>query len=378
LYLTAVNPTDAVTRGFLPAAAKRGLAVVLLTDQPDRHHYAGVEVRHCQVRDAGAIAAAAEGADGLLSNSDHLQAATAQAAALLGLPGKDWRAAARCKNKLLTRRALAHLDPVAVTEAGAGTPGFPAVLKPREGVASEDVVLVANQEELDKRIAEIQARRAGPLIVEEYLDGPLHTYDTLGDGTRLHQFGGFRTSLGPPPFFAETALDWAPELPGPVKEHLEAQLKALGVGFGACHTEFVRQGDKARIIEVNYRLIGDTMDLLCAELLGVDLFDALIGLHLGDPLPDMPDPVALQRFARIEYLSAEREGTLVDTPPSQTTTRAGVTLTHRRLREPGVTAPLRHTNRDYLSAVQAIGADKAAVHAAIRAFVDTNTWLVTG
>jgi biotin carboxylase len=379
LYLTALNPTDAVTRGFLPAAAKRGLDVVVLTDQPDRHHYADVEVRHCQVRDAGSIAAAVDTkADGLLSNSDHLQAATAQAAELLGLPGKDWRAAARCKNKLLTRRALADVDPVVVTEVGAKTQVFPAVVKPREGVASEDVLLVTNQEELDKRVTEIRARRDGPLIVEEYLEGPLHTYDTLGDGSRLHQFGGFRTSLGPPPFFAETALDWAPALPDSVRDHLQAQLKALGVGFGACHTEFVRQGDKARIIEVNYRLIGDTMDLLCAELLGVDLFDALIGLHLGEPLPDLPDPVALQRFARIEYVSASQGGTLVQTPEPQTITRSGVTLTHRRLREPGVTAPLHRTNRDYLSAVQAIGADKTAVHTAIREFVDAGTWRVTG
>ncbi|TDP93955.1 ATP-grasp domain-containing protein [Labedaea rhizosphaerae] len=377
LYLTALNPTDAVTHGFLPAAARRGLAVVVLTDQPDAHRYDGVEVRRCQVRDAGAIVAAVEGdADGLLSNSDHLQAATAQAAALLGLPGKDWRAAITCKNKLLTRRALAHLDPVAVAPIGdePSAPKFPAVVKPREGVASEDVVLVNNHEELVKRVAEIRSRRDDPLIVEEYLDGPLRTYETLGG----RHFGGFRTSLGPPPFFAETALDWAPELPEPVRAHLEAQLDALGVGFGACHTEFVQQGDRARIVEVNYRLIGDTMDLLCTELLGVDLFDAVIGLHLGEPLPDLPDPVDLQRFARIEYVSATSAGTLVEAPQAQTITAPGVTLTHRRLREPGVAAPLHHTNRDYLSAVHAIGADKQAVHAAVREFVDSNTWRVTG
>ena len=35
LYLLALNPTDSVTEGFLPAAARLGLDVTVLTDQPD-------------------------------------------------------------------------------------------------------------------------------------------------------------------------------------------------------------------------------------------------------------------------------------------------------------------------------------------------------
>jgi hypothetical protein len=37
LCLVAAKPTDAVTYGFLPAAARLGLEVFLLTDQPDGH-----------------------------------------------------------------------------------------------------------------------------------------------------------------------------------------------------------------------------------------------------------------------------------------------------------------------------------------------------
>ncbi|WP_195911271.1 hypothetical protein [Streptomyces kaniharaensis] len=33
LYLLALKPTDSVTRGFLPAAARLGLAVTVLTDR---------------------------------------------------------------------------------------------------------------------------------------------------------------------------------------------------------------------------------------------------------------------------------------------------------------------------------------------------------
>lgn len=404
LYLTALNPTDAVTHGLLPSAARLGLPTVVLTDQPDAHRAAYASHEHpapavepVDVREAGAVAArvlALAGRYGtptaLLSNSDHLQTATALAAELLGLPGKDWRAGLRSKNKFLTRRVLAAagLDHVANVEIGAaddvgevaaGLP-FPAVVKPREGVASEDVLLVHDLGELVAQVARIRARR-GPcaLVAEEYLAGELHTYDTLGDADRLHHFGSWRTTLGQPPSFTEAGRDWAPRVPEPVERHLRAQLAALGVGFGACHTEFVIDGEKARIIEVNYRLIGDTMDLICAELLGVDLFAELIRLHLGQPLSaTLPCPSTVDRHARIHYVTADRAGTLTEAPPPLSTDLpGGIRLGHRRLRDIGVTAPLHGTNRDYLSVVHAIGPAPAPVRTAVDDFVATHRWSVT-
>ncbi|MFC7647911.1 hypothetical protein ACFQX6_51060 [Streptosporangium lutulentum] len=58
-------------------------------------------------------------------------------------------------------------------------------------------------------------------------------------------------------------------------------LDALGVGFGACHTEYAMTPAGPRIIEVNYRVIGDHCDFLVADLLGVPLFERILGVHLG-------------------------------------------------------------------------------------------------
>ncbi len=52
------------------------------------------------------------------------------------------------------------------------------------------------------------------LVAEEYLDGPLMTLETLGDGHTTRILGGFRTTLGPLPHFVEERLDWSPDLPG--------------------------------------------------------------------------------------------------------------------------------------------------------------------
>ncbi|WP_433686440.1 ATP-grasp domain-containing protein [Micromonospora carbonacea] len=385
LYLTALNPTDAVLEGFLPAAASLGLPATVLTDQPEQWP-AGTPVTRCAVRDAAAVVTAAVRPAALLSNSDHLQEATAIAAHKLGLPGKDPAAARLCKDKAAARRAVAAagLDLVRVVAVDPGTapevPGemFPAVVKPRDGVASEDAYLVGDPRELATRIAEVRRRRPGvALVVEEYLSGELRTYDTLGDAAGLAVIGGWRTGLGPPPTFTETSLDWSPP-PQHDDVALRARLDVLGVRFGACHTEYVVQDGRVRLIEVNYRLIGDRMDLILAELLGVPLFAHIIRLHLGEPLSalDLPAPASVARHARVEYVCADRSGRLSAAPDRLDTVRDGVRLACRPLREVGRVAERTGTNRDYLAALHAIGPDGDTVSTALAAFRRGLRWTI--
>lgn len=165
--------------------------------------------------------------------------------------------------------------------AGLDVP-YPCVVKPREGVASEDVVLVEDPEDLVLRCKQIQARRAdAALVVEEYLTGELCTLETLGDGRTRHVLGGFHTDVSPPPYFVEQGLTFVAAHPEPLVGQVLAQLDALGIGFGACHTEFMVDEGRARIIEVNYRAIGDQCDLLLAQLLDIPLFEYILRTHPG-------------------------------------------------------------------------------------------------
>ncbi|MEW2382671.1 siderophore biosynthesis protein [Micromonospora sp. NPDC047707] len=385
LYLTALNPTDAVLEGFLPAAASLGLPVTVLTDRPEQWP-AGTPVARCAVRDATAVVTAAVRPAALLSNSDHLQEPTAIAARKLGLPGKDPDAARLCKDKAAARRAVAAagFDLVRAVAVDPGTAPdvpeamFPAVVKPRDGVASEDAYLVTDPGELAARIDGIRRRRPEvALVVEEYLAGELRTYDTLGDAAGLAVLGGWHTGLGPPPTFTETTLDWSPPAERDDVE-LRARLDVLGVRFGACHTEYVVQDGRVRLIEVNYRLIGDRMDLILAELLGVPLFEHVIRLHLGEPLTalDLPVPAAVARHARVEYVCADRSGRLTAAPGRLDTVRDGVRLACRPLREVGRVAHRTGTNRDYLAALHAIGPDRETVRTALAAFRRGLRWTI--
>ncbi|RLP94806.1 acetyl-CoA carboxylase biotin carboxylase subunit family protein [Micromonospora sp. CV4] len=385
LYLTALNPTDAVLEGFLPAAASLGLPVTVLTDRP-ADWPGDAPVARCAIRDAAAVVAATapDRPVALLSNSDHLQEVTAIAARKLGLAGKDPDAARLCKDKAAARRAIeaAGLDLVRSATIDPGAPPtvpdelFPAVVKPREGVASEDAYLVADHRELAARVTEIRGRRPDvALVVEEYLAGELRTYDTLGDGTALADLGGWRTHLGPPPTFTEESLDWSPPVES-TSTQLRARLDALGVGFGACHTEYVVQDGRVRLIEVNYRLIGDRMDLILAELLGVPLFEYVIRLHLGEPLAALDLPATIDRHARVEYVCADRTGRLAAAPGRLDTTHDGVRLSCRPLREVGGTAAHTGTNRDYIAALHGIGPDQDTVRRSLAVFRRDLQWTI--
>ncbi|MFJ7243913.1 acetyl-CoA carboxylase biotin carboxylase subunit family protein [Kitasatospora sp. NPDC098652] len=396
LYLLALNPTDSVTRGFLPAAARLGLDVTVLTDHVEAHQRAYAEaeftceVVECDVQDfrevIGLISQHHTPA-AVFSNSDHLQTQTALVAEYFGLAGKDWKAALRTKNKGELRRHLAEcgLDAVESAELAPGqdptglTPSFPCIVKPREGVASEDVTLVADAAELALRVKEIQQRRPGAtLVVEEFLAGELCTLETLGDGRTRRVLGGFRTRLSPPPDFIEEVLTFTPAHPRPVVEQVLAQLDALGVGLGACHTEFVLQPDgRARIIEVNYRAIGDQCDLMLAEILGIPYFELVLRTHLGEELPADLGARSDQR-ARHERVCAEQAGTLTAAPEPRFERRAdGVTLSYLPVRELGARHELYRTNRDYLGIVWAVGPDQDAVDGAVAEFIAANHWEIT-
>ncbi|MYW05890.1 ATP-grasp domain-containing protein [Streptomyces sp. SID3343] len=404
LYLLALNPTDSVTEGFLPAAGRLGLDVTLLTEPAHaaRHRdlcagaFASVEVLECDVRDfrevVGRISAHHPPA-AVFTNSDHLQVQAALTAEYFGLPAKDWRAALRAKNKAQMRHRLAAsgIDTVWSAELAPARRAkdllthtrcpYPCVVKPREGVAGEDVVLVADDAELVARCDEIQARRPGAaLLIEEFLPGELYTLETLGDrhGTRV--VAGFHTHVSPPPYFVELRLDLVPDPPRATTAAVLARLDALGVGFGACHTEFVVHDGRARIVEVNYRAIGDQCDLLLAELLEIPLFEYILRIHLGE---DLPADLGARgdRHARVDYPCAARAGVLTAAPDrldvAVTDPAGDVRRTYRPLRAIGERHEHHHSNRDYLGVLRTTGTDRAAVDRAAEQFLTGRHWRIT-
>ncbi|MCE0534490.1 hypothetical protein LWF15_03125 [Kineosporia rhizophila] len=401
VVLLARNPTDTVTHGLLPAARDLGLPVRVLTDEPDAHRrtYAGQhdrlgrpEVVGCAVQDVRAVLATIEATGvpiAVISNSDHLQVQTALVADYLQLPGKDWRSAQRARDKGLMRARLRarglddtycrRLVPGSALPDDSEIP-YPVVLKPAEGVASEDVVMIRDREELVRRVADVRSRRReSDLLLEGMLEGPLQTLETLGDGDRLRVLGGWQTRVSPPPYFIEERLTWDPQPDPEVTATVLSQLQGIGAGFGACHTEFVLTPAGPRIVEVNDRLIGDHCDFAMARLLGEPLFHDVLQLLIGEPLKPDP-PVSEPQAGVVHWVLVEQDGVLNRAPEefSENRLRDGESyrLSYRPMKPVGVPVQVTGTNRDYLGSVTVTGPSAVGVEAVTSEFLAGGHWVI--
>lgn len=321
LFLAHV-PTEALNRGFLPAAQSMGLKVILLTDQAATHHHYfsqpdlpayPEQILQCDVFNPLSVLdllSELPAPVGVFSNSDHLQTVTALAAAYLNLPGKDWQTCYRAKNKAAMRQYLKALDDGACwfravndqTSLGKVIDDvpFPCIAKPREGVASLNVRRLDNAAQLQSFCDQFCQEQPGqPLLLEEFLSGPVHTLETIGDGNSLIALGGFEVQLSEPPHFVELEAAWVPYQPE--RPHLQA--------------------------------------------------------HVGNPLELSPPTQA----AQIRYLSASTSGRVRRSAPERREPCGDGIAEFEPLREVGDDVRLTHSNKDYLGVLRLFSSDPSRV-----------------
>ncbi len=235
--------------------------------------------------------AAREPLDGVLTWDEARVLQAAKVAAALGLAGGDPDAAMRCRDKYLTRQALASAgipqpQSILVASLGealaaAGQIGYPVVLKPRAMAASLGAVLVTDADELT---AQFDFARDTTLpgawrydlgvLVEEYLTGPEISVDSAVHGGRAYPMFVARKEVGYAPYFEEVGhvVDADDQL---LSDHALLQLVQdthAGLGFtdGMTHTELKLTQAGPKIIEVNARLGGDLIPYLGMRASGID------------------------------------------------------------------------------------------------------------
>jgi biotin carboxylase len=267
---------------------------------------------------AAAIAAARPG--GILALADSLLLWTARVAALLDLPFITPDVAERLTDKHAQRLALQRAGvpvpgfwpiPDPDREAGAWAAferaaRFPAVLKPRRGEGSRDVVRVESPQELREQLAATAAASpAGDgasapadheLVLEEYLcDRPEAAGRPFADYVSVESVvsGGRVSHLAitgrfPPAqpfretgFFIPCAFDQ--EQCAAIAAMATAAVEAIGLHAGVLHTEVKLTPDGPRVIEVNGRIGGGVPEMLL-DATGVELLPIAIRVALGDSI----------------------------------------------------------------------------------------------
>jgi hypothetical protein len=228
-----------------------------------------------------------------------------------------------------------------------------------------DVRLCADVSELSAYLDAFRVNGAErAVLLEGFLEGPLFTLETLGDGRRVQAVGGFDVELSAPPHFIEHEARWNGPHGVSCREQALAQVLAFGVGFGVCHSEFVLTARGAVLVEINYRSIGDGREFMLDGMLAEAWFERILRLHLGHELADASPGTC---HAMLRYYVATEEGRLSLSPPDTVDAVDGARGVYRGLRKVGDEIRLTHSNKDYLGVLSLVAeSDEHLAHALSR------------
>ncbi|MEU8133431.1 ATP-grasp domain-containing protein [Streptodolium elevatio] len=273
--------------------------------------------------------------DGVLSSCDYYLPATAAVAARLGLPGASVQAVERACRKDRTRAAMDDAGlpgpRYAVTEgwretaAAARGLGYPLVVKPVDLCAGMFVREVADESQLlhswrslaDFPVNARHQERVPLLLLEEVLDGPEVSVETVTWQGHTHVVGITDKSLAAAPWFVESGHMFPADLGAADRSATAdaaiAALAAVGYEHGVAHTEFRLTAAGPRLVEINPRPAGNRITELVRRVTGVDLPMAAARLALGEK-PELAPADTGVRSAAVSFLLPELPGTLAASP----------------------------------------------------------------
>lgn len=215
---------------------------------------------------------------------------TGEVARALGLPG-DPAATARCRDKSVTRQALAaagvpqpgsaqveSLEEALKTAHGFG---YPVIIKPTDLALSAGVMKVADDEQMTTAYEWVSGMKyAGEpdwrprILVEEFAVGEEISIDTAVHAGEIYPLCLAHKEIGYPPYCIEVGhfvFGDEPLLADPrLIQVLRDVHSALGVRDGITHSEIMLTASGPKIIEVNGRLGGDMIPYLGLRATGID------------------------------------------------------------------------------------------------------------
>lgn len=320
---------------------------------------------------------AALGFDGVLTSCDYYLPTAARIAGRLGLPGPSAGAVTDACRKDATRRVLDRAgvpgprfalcpDLAAAREAAPGL-GYPLVLKPVDLCAGMYVRRVADEDQLTAVHEALAAfpvnargqRREPAVLLEELLDGPEVSVETVSYAGHTHVVGVTDKSVAGAPAFIETGHMFPADLSedalqGAVDTAVRA-VAALGLDDVVAHTEIKLTADGPRVVEVNPRPAGNRITELVRHVTGIDLAAACVDVALGRAPELAPRETGL-RSAAIGFLVPGAAGTL-DRIEGATGIAGEPGVLEANLPAPGTAVRTGGSNNDYLGHIMAADAE---------------------
>lgn len=303
----------------------------------------------------------------LFSPIEHLQTTCAQLRAELGIPGmsveatRNFRDKARMKDLLRQagvpcarhRRARSEHD----AWSFADEVGFPMVVKPVEGAASQETFKVDDPEGLRRALDVLHPTDHNQIILEEFLTGQEHSCDSFWlRGKRLfHTINRYYPSCLE--VMRNPWIQWVVVLPREVDDPMYDDIRAasleahrvLGMGSGMSHTEWFRRPDGSLAIsEIGARPPGAQFTTIISRSADFDALRAWAGLMVYEEF----DTPVRKYAAGCCYLRGQGHGSRVRGVRGweEVRDKIGHLLTDVKLPEPGAPKSVTYEGEGFLIA----------------------------
>jgi len=232
------------------------------------------------------------------------------------------RVRARLQENGIPQPAFAQVKTIEELMTALNQTGYPAILKPSDGLGSDNVYYLTGPESITEDVISLfqlseglaygfGARSSQLYSVEPYMKGRLIGVDVFSDGRTRTMLGINAKKMCPPPSFAIAGSTYSSQQfdDAVVREFAFSVLDAIGFDFGACHIEMIVHEEGVYVVEINARLVNAQIPYQMSYALDRSVYADFIHLHLGMPLSEMP-PFARQAFSVIRWVVADRHGVL--------------------------------------------------------------------
>jgi len=259
----------------------------------------------------------------ILGALEQLQVPLATVRERLGIPGMSVEVAGNFRDKSLMKDVLRRAGVPCARHCLAHSPdearefvkkvGFPVISKPPAGAGARSTYRLNDATALDEVLAAMPPRPDDPLLLEEFIVGEEHSFDTVSLGGRPVWHSLTHYTPGPLEVMNNPWIQWTVLLPREVDHPRYDQiravgfraLEALGMGTGLSHMEWFRRPDGSLAIsEVAARPPGAQFTTLISYAHDLDFYREWGRVMIFDEF----HPPARKYAAGIAFLRGQGSG----------------------------------------------------------------------